>query len=66
MWLEIARKEGREIPKPICAPVEYAGFPAIATPEIGDSVRKIRKFRDTVSEEEFLEMLKKKWAKITP
>jgi hypothetical protein len=28
-------------------------------------VKEIRKFRDTVSEEEFMEMLKKKGAKIT-
>jgi hypothetical protein len=47
-------------------PVEYAKFLAIITPKIGDSVKEIRKFRDTVSEEEFLEMLKKKGAKITP
>jgi|Deesub1362A_J573_1020465.scaffolds.fasta_scaffold08098_4 hypothetical protein len=47
-------------------PVEYAKFLTIVTPKIGDSVKEIRKFRDTVSEEEFLEMLKKKEAKITP
>lgn len=47
-------------------PVEYAKFLAIVTPKIGDSVKEIRKFRDTVSEEEFMEMLKKKGAKITP
>ena len=45
-------------------PVEYAKFLAIITPKIGDSVKEIRKFRDTVNEEEFIEMLKKKGAKI--
>lgn len=45
-------------------PVEYAKFPAIITPKIGDSVKEIRKFRDTISEEEFNEMLKGKRAKI--
>ncbi|MFQ6137472.1 MAG: hypothetical protein ACE5PM_09890, partial [Candidatus Hydrothermarchaeales archaeon] len=43
-------------------PVEYAKFLAIITPKVGDSVKEIRKFRDTVSEEEFMEMLKKKGA----
>jgi ubiquinone biosynthesis protein Coq4 len=47
-------------------PVEYAKFLAIITPKVGDSVKEIRKFRDTVSEEEFMEMLKKKGAKIIP
>jgi len=47
-------------------PVEYVKFLAIITPRIGDSVKEIRKFRDTVTEKEFLEMLKKKGAEITP
>lgn len=44
-------------------PVEYAKFLALVTPKVGDSVKEIRKFRDTVSEEEFVSMLKKKGAK---
>jgi len=46
--------------------VEYAKFLAIVTPKIGDSVREIRKFRDTISEEELIAMLKKKGARIAP
>ncbi|ATZ61826.2 MAG: hypothetical protein BME93_05595 [Methanosarcinales archaeon Met12] len=46
-------------------PVEYARFLAIITPKIGDSVKETRKFRDTVSEEEFMKMLKRKRARIT-
>ena len=47
-------------------PVEYAKFLTLITPKIGDSVKEIRKFRDTLSEEEFMELLKKKGAKISP
>jgi len=47
-------------------PVEYAKFLTLITPKIGDSVNVIRKFRDTISEEEFMELLKKKGAKISP
>jgi len=47
-------------------PVEYAKFLTLITPKIGDSVKEIRKFRDTISEEEFMELLKKKGAKISP
>lgn len=32
--------------------VEYAKFLAIVTPKIGDSVKEIRKFRDTGTGEE--------------
>lgn len=46
--------------------VEYAKFLAIITPKIGNSVKEIRKFRDTISEEEFMELLKKKGARIIP
>jgi len=46
-------------------PVEYAKFLAIVTPRIGDSVKELRRFRDAVSEEELIELLKKKGAKIT-
>ncbi|MFX0069449.1 MAG: hypothetical protein ACFFA1_07820 [Promethearchaeota archaeon] len=56
--LDLAKKE--------LSPVEYARFLVIITPKIGDSVKEIRKFRDTISDEEFMEMLKKKGAKITP
>jgi hypothetical protein len=56
--LNLARKE--------LNPVEYAKFIAFITPKIGDSVKEIRKFRDTISEEEFMSMLKKKGAKIVP
>ena len=44
--------------------LEYAKFLAIITPKIGDSVKEIRKFRDTISEEEFMELLKRKGAQI--
>ena len=47
-------------------PVEYAKFLTLITLKIGDSVKEIRKFRDTISEEEFMELLKKKGAKISP
>jgi len=47
-------------------PVEYAKFLTLITPKIGDSVKEIRKFKDTISEEEFMELLKKKGAKISP
>ena len=47
-------------------PVEYAKFLTLITPKIGDSVKEIRKFRDTISEEEFIELLKKKGSKISP
>ncbi len=56
--LDVARKE--------LNPVEYAKFLAIVTPKIGDSVKEIRRFRDTISDEEFMRLLKKKGAKITP
>ena len=56
--LDLAKRE--------LSPVEYARFLVIMTPKIGDSVKEIRKFRDTISDEEFMEMLKKKGAKITP
>jgi len=46
------------------SPVEYARFLAIITPKVGDSVKEIRKFRDTITEEEFLEMLRRKGAEI--
>ncbi|MEA2000236.1 MAG: hypothetical protein U9N61_13060 [Euryarchaeota archaeon] len=48
------------------SPVEYARFLEIITPKVGDSVREIRKFRDTITEEEFLKMLKGKGAEIIP
>jgi hypothetical protein len=48
------------------SPIEYARFLAIITPKVSDSVREIRRFRDTITEEEFLEMLRKKGAKIIP
>ncbi|MEE8168081.1 MAG: hypothetical protein V3T58_04335 [Candidatus Hydrothermarchaeales archaeon] len=47
-------------------PVEYAKFLMIITPKIGDSVKEIRKFRDTIREEEFMELLRRKGARITP
>ena len=47
-------------------PVEYAKFLTLITPKIGDSVKEILKFRDTISEEEFMELLKKKGTKISP
>jgi len=47
-------------------PVEYARFLAIVTPRVGDSVKELRRFRDTVSEEDFMKMLKRKGARITP
>ncbi|MFX1520143.1 MAG: hypothetical protein ACFFCD_09520 [Promethearchaeota archaeon] len=56
--LELVKKE--------LNPVEYAKFLTLVTPKIGDSVKEIRKFRDTISEEEFMELLKKKGAKISP
>lgn len=56
--LNIARKE--------LNPVEYAKFIAFITPKVGDSVKEIRKFRNTISEEEFMRMVKKKGAKIVP
>jgi len=48
------------------SPMEYARFLAIITPKVGDSVREIRKFRDTITEEEFLAMLRRKGAEIIP
>ena len=46
--------------------LEYAKFLAIITPKIGDSVKEIRKFRATISEEEFMELLNRKGARIMP
>ncbi len=48
------------------SPVEYARFLEIITPKVGDSVREIRKFRDIITEEEFLKLLKGKGAEIIP
>lgn len=56
--LNVAKKE--------LSPMEYARFLAIITPKVGDSVRELRKFRDTITEEEFLELLRRKGAKIIP
>ncbi len=55
-----------ELAKKELNPVEYAKFLAIVTPKIGDSVKEIRKFRDTISDKEFMELLKRKGARITP
>ena len=55
--LDLAKKE--------LNPVEYTKFLTLITPKIGDSVKEIRKFRETISEEEFMKLLKKKGAKIS-
>lgn len=43
---------------------EYARFLAAIIPKVGDSVKELREFRDSETEEEFLERMKKKGAKI--
>jgi len=55
-----------KVTKKELSPMEYARFLAIITPKVGDSVREIRKFRDTITEEEFLVMLRRKGAEIIP
>jgi len=35
------------------------------TPKVGDSVKELREFRDTETEEEFLRRMKRRGAKIT-
>lgn len=55
-----------EVTKKELSPMEYARFLAIITPKVGDSVREIRKFRDTITEEEFLAILRRKGAEIIP
>ncbi len=45
---------------------EYAKFLAFIGPKVGDATREIRRFRDTISEEEFIKRLKKRGIHITP
>lgn len=45
---------------------EYARFLAFIGPKVGNSVKDIRKFRDTVTEEEFIKRLQKRGIRITP
>jgi hypothetical protein len=43
---------------------EYARFLAAITPKVGNSVKELREFRDSETEEEFIERMRKKGAKI--
>lgn len=45
---------------------EYARFLAAITPKVGDSVKELREFRDTETEREFLERMRKRGAKVIP
>lgn len=56
--LDILRKE--------FTPLEYAKFLAMIGPKVGDSVKELRKFRDSATHEEILERLKKRGAVIKP
>ena len=45
---------------------EYARFLAAITPKIGNSVKEIREFRDTETEDEFLARMKRRGADVVP
>ena len=45
---------------------EYARFLAAITPKIGNSVKEIREFRDTETEDEFLARMKRRGAEVVP
>ena len=45
---------------------EYARFLAAITPKIRDSVKELREFRDTETEEEFLTKMKRRGASVAP
>ncbi|MBU2560624.1 hypothetical protein KKA03_06995 [archaeon] len=42
---------------------EYARFLAAITPKVGDSVKELREFRDTETEQKFIKRMKKRGAK---
>ncbi len=60
---EVVRK-ALDILKERLSAEEYARFLAAITPKVGDSVKELREFRDSETEEEFLERMRKKGAKI--
>lgn len=45
---------------------EYARFLAFIGPKAGDTMKEIRRFRDTVKAEDFIKRLQKRGVKINP
>lgn len=70
MEAEVAEKEKEVVKKALevlkekLSVEEYARFLVAITPKVGDSVKELREFRDSETEEEFLKRMKKKGAKI--
>jgi len=60
---EVVRK-ALDILKERLSVEEYARFLAAITPKVGNSVKELREFRDSETEEEFIERMRKKGAKI--
>ena len=70
MEAEVAEKEKEVVRKALgvlketLSVEEYARFLVAITFKVGDSVKELREFRDSETEEEFLKRMKKKGAKI--